>query len=319
MVRRFLPVLYSMLLLPLCGCTDVRERLSPDVLAVDLHRGGTAEFAVRCAQAPEEPLRASGDSPLMLCTALRAASGKEIDAGHISLLLLRGDPAEILPDYLAMQVLMPTGAVLVCRDAPAAHIGYDPAQLRAAADAGMLPVRTADLILGDLQNGSGISAVPYLCGDTLTLALCGGEGFPMLSADACRGLALLGGRYQTFAFRAGDTAAEVKRTHLRITAAEDGGSLHFMLAGTVTCKPEGIPAAGWLDAAQSALDRMLTAACTEPLDLGGADLLLLRETAVRDGISGAANCTNAEWRDRLLYADFSVEAAAEPASRADIG
>lgn len=321
MYRRILLIINSiLLLLPLCACTDVRERLSPDVLAVDLHRDGSAAFAIRCAQDAAEPITASGDSPLMLCTALRTAAGKEIDAGHISLLLLHGNPAAVLPDYLAMQVLMPTSAVLLCRGTSVTHTAYDPAQLRAAVDAGMLPARTADLILGDLQNGSGVSAAPCLSGDTLTLALCGDtDGFPMLSEDACRGLALLGGRWKTFAFRAGDTAASVVRKDLRMTAAEDGDALHFTLTGTVTCKPEGNPAADWLPAAQSALEKMLAAACKEPLESGGADLLLLRETAVRDGIPGAADCTASAWRTRLLQSDFTVDVTAKAASPLNIG
>ena len=325
MKSRFIAIIYSiLLLLPLTACTDVRERVSPDVLAVDLKKNGAASFAVQVSQAPEETVRAEGDSPLLVCTALRAAAGKEIDAGHISLLLLRGDPAALLPDYLAMQALMPTSAVLLCRGNPCTlSADYpDTAQLRAAVDAGLLPARTADLILGDLQNGSGVSALPIYTGDRLTLALCGtADGaFPTLSADACRGLALLGGRCKKFSFRAGDSAVTVQRTKLRITAAEDAdGVLSFTLRGSVTCKPEGIPAESWLTDAETVLHRMLTAACTEPLLLGGADLLLLRETAVRDGVSGAADCTNAAWRDRLTAAEFAVETAAESASRADIG
>lgn len=323
MLRRCLFIINSTLLLMLCGCTDVRERLSPDVLAVDLRRSGAASFAACCTQSGAAAVRAEGESPLTLCTALRAAAGKEIDAGHLSLLLLRGDPAAVLPDYLAMQVLMPTSAVLLCRSDPcrAPETMPDAAQLRAAVEAGMLPARTADLILGDLQNGSGVSAIPYCMGSTLTLALCGiPETYPVLTEDACRGLALLGNRWTTFSFRAGEDTVSAVRTHLRITASEGAeGTLHFRLSGKVICRPEGIPSDGWLAAAQSAAERMLTAGCREPLEAGGADLLLLRETAVRDGISDAAGCTNAAWRERLLHADFTAEITAEADPFAGIG
>lgn len=324
MKKPLFAIIYS---IPLClllmGCTDVRERLSPEVLAVDMRETGAASLAIRCPQAPEEIISARADSPLLVCTALRAAAGKEIDAGHISLLLLRGSPAALLPDLLAKGALMPTSEVLLCRDDPCAmpETLPDAEQLRAAAAAGMLPARTADLILGDLQNGSGVSALPAMQGDRLTLALCDSEGqCGFLSEDACRGLALLGKRWESFSFRAGETVVTAKRTHLRLSAAEDdAGALHFTLAGSVACVPEGIPHENWLPDAEAALTELLRAACEEPVHQSGADLLLLRETAVRDGISGAADCTCSAWRERLLHADFAIKIAAEPAFQAGIG
>ena len=53
MKSRFIAIIYSiLLLLPLTACTDVRERVSPDVLAVDLKKNGAASFAVQVSQAP---------------------------------------------------------------------------------------------------------------------------------------------------------------------------------------------------------------------------------------------------------------------------
>ena len=309
MCRKLYYIIYSILLcLPLTACSDVRNRLSPDVLAVTQHSDGTAQFAMRCSQ-NTGVITADAASPLMLCSALRAASGKEIDAGHISLLLLSGNPAALIPDYLRMQVLMPTGEVVFCPDDPCTLRDIpDTAQLRAAVDAGLLPARTADLFLGDLQNGSGVSALPCFTSGQLSLTLCDAGGIcGTLSEDACRGLALLGRRWEQFSFAADGCTVSVSRTHLDIQAAEIDGQLLFTLTGTAVCRPEGAPASDWIPAAETALRTMLLAAAEETAQNAGADLLLLREISVRDGIAGTAHCSKEDWRSRLQSADFAVQ------------
>lgn len=291
--------------LPLMGCTDVRGRISPDVLAVSVKNDGTADISARCS-GDDDTLHAHAESPLTLCPALQTAAGKAVDAGHVSLLCLDGDPAALLPDYLAMQVLMPTTEVLWCRALPDAL--PDVSLLRTAVAAGLLPARTADRILGDLQNGSGVSAVPTMKNGALTLALCDETGIcGTLPTEACRGLALLGKRWQGFTFPAGAGAVTVLRTHFRLTADMTDGHLRYRLTGWVRCQPEGLPQEHWVQDAERVLTEMLVSACEIPVHTAGADLLLLRETAIRDGIPDSAACTPAEWRARLMTAEFAVQ------------
>gem|GEM_PF-2064502 len=309
-INSILPCLPCLLCLPLLGCTDVRNRLSPDVLAISQQTDGSVRLAVRCSQTPQV-VTAETDDPLLLCDVLQAASGKEIDAGHISLLLLNGNPADIIPDCLHAQIIMPTGAVLYCTEdaCAAAKTDVDESQLRAAVDAGLLPARTADLFVGDLQNGSGVSALPCMENGQLTLALCDADGIcATLTEDACRGLALLGTRRKQFSLAAGDAATvTLDRAYFRIRAEETDGALHFAVTGTVCCTPLGSTAPNWIADVKAKLEAMLSAACTETAHAEGADLLLLHETAVRDGISGAAECSPADWRERLKTAAFFVD------------
>ena len=306
-------VIYSitaaMLSLLLTSCTDVRNRLSPDVLAVDQMPDGSTQFAMRCSQ-ETEIITADADSPLLLCSALQTAAGKEIDSGHISLLMLHGNPAALIPTYLEMQVLMPTSEVLLCTDSACAMPQNTPdaKQIRAAVSAGMLPACTADRMLGDLQNGSGVSAVCCDRNGTLTLALCDANGIcGTLSADACRGLALSDKRWTQFSLTAGESTVSVTHVCLHISAAEAADRLLFTLRGTVTCKPKGTASADWQSEAQRELTAMLSAAYRETAQSAGADLLLLREAAVRDRISGAADCALSVWRERLQASEISIE------------
>lgn len=295
----------------LTACTDVRGRLSPDVLAVDVTEQGTL-FAMHCGQ-QEEVITTAAHAPMELCAALEKASGKRIEAGHLSLLVLHGDPATILPDYLRARILMPTSEVLYAETIPAELPSAE--QLRAAVRTGAMPARTADLILGDLVNGSGVSALPCMKDGKLTLMLCDGSGIlNALSADACRGLALCGGRFSPFPLAAGEDTITVKRAKLRFSAEQTDTGLCFTLRGRIICKPEGKFAADWSARAAETFTRMLEAACRETAQSAGADLLLLREAAIHDRIREADTCTREVWRDALRRADFRIEISAVQAT-----
>ncbi len=300
MNRRFIPLLGCCL--TLTGCTDIRSRLSPDVLAIET--GSTVRTAMHATQ-DDSVLTAEADSPMLFREALERKAGASVSAGHLSLLLISGNPADILPDYLYKQFISPTCKVLyvpenACGllqsgDAPTAG------QLDAAVSTGQLPARTADLVFGDLCGGSGVSVLPAYSGGRLTLAAFSPEeicGF--LSESACRGLALLAERYETFAFDAEGAPCTIRSRSLHISAEKKGESLCFAVSGSVraeTAHPE---------AAHQKLTEMLLAALTETARNTGADILFLRETAVRNKLAGIAGCSREQWRSMLQTADFCV-------------
>jgi hypothetical protein len=300
-ISRLLPLAGAALLLT--GCTDIRNRLSPDVLAV--HIAGQTEFAVHDAGL-SAPLTAFAPEPGLLCDALRRASGEEVSTGHLTLLAVSGDPAAVLPAWFSQRWIAPTCAVLVLRENACSALRSGslptPQQLSAAVSTGALPCRTADAVTGDLWGGSGVTALHCLDAGRLTLLLRGSDTeYGTLSEDACRGLALLGRRWEHFTAAAGNgTVFSVQRASLHIAAAENEGRLRFTVRGQIFCSPAD-------SAAAETLCRMLTAALTESAGGAGADLNALRESAIRDGIGAAAQCTQAQWREMLMQAEYAAE------------
>ena len=294
------PLLCAGLLLT--GCTDIRSRLSPDVLAVE--NGTPARVSMHATQ-DGAVFSVNTANPMLFQEALRLQSGSEISAGHLSLLLVSGNPAAVLPDFLQAQFLSPTCKVLYLPEDACAVLeaGSAPTagQLDAAAAEGLLPCRTANLICGDLCGGSGVSALPAYCENRLTLAVFDAEGVcGLLSEQACRGLALLGGRYEAFSFDADGAPCTVQHSSLHLTASGENGRLVFTVSGSLaaeTADPE---------AAKRILTDMLQAALTETAGAYGADILFLHETALRDGISFAEECGQAAWRNALRSAQYRV-------------
>ena len=139
-MKLLLPLLCAGLL---TGCTDIRTRLSPDLLAADA--GATVRLAAHTTQ-ENAVITSETDDFALLPDALSAAAGAEIAAGHISMLLISGNPCAVLETALQKQWLPPTGAVLsvsgsACR-ALCTGAAPSPDQIAAAVDAGLLPCRT---------------------------------------------------------------------------------------------------------------------------------------------------------------------------------
>ena len=82
------------LALLLTACTDIRSRISPDILAADV--GKQTAYAMH-ASGKQGVLRASAAHPDLLCDALQNAAGAEVSTGHLTLLLVSGDAVRILP------------------------------------------------------------------------------------------------------------------------------------------------------------------------------------------------------------------------------
>ena len=286
----------------LTGCTDIRKRLLPDILAVDPET--PLRFAAHTSQ-DAGIIAAQAETALLMPDALRQASGAEISTGHLTMLAVSGNPAGVLEDCFQAQMLAPTCMVL---SVPADACGRletgalpQPARLQSAADTGLLPCRTADAVLADLWGGSGITAVCTAKQDGLTLSLWSREEnvCAALSGDACRGLALLGKRCKSFVFASEDGTFRISsaRLHIRLSQAD---TLLISLTGSIETEPP------LTDSAAARLTGMLSAALTETALRCGADLLFLREHAIRDGIASAGTCSQAEWRAILQSADCSV-------------
>ena len=294
-------VILLALLLTGCTGTDIRGRISPDLLAAD--PGTEICFAARDSSGTV--ISAAAESPLRMEDALHAAAGESLSTGHLSLLLLGGAPAQILPDFCAAGRMPPTCDVLYCPDGACRLLknGQAPApeQIRAAVQTGMLPCRSADAVLGDLWGGSGVTALTALHGNRLTLTLFHGD-IPCgtLSEDACRGLALIGKRWERFSFSAAGETFFVQHALLRITVTEAENRLCFAVSGRI------FVFGAENTAARDVLCRILGAALTETASQAGADLLTLREAALREGIS-AADCPQEAWRVRLMQAEYRTE------------
>lgn len=298
-MKRFVILLLGMLLLT--GCTEIRTRLLPDILAVDLAE--QVRFAAHTSQ-ETGVISAAAETVLQMPDALRNASGAEISTGHLTMLAVSGNPCGVLEAYFQAQMLAPTCAVLsvpadACGQLRAGDLPA-PAQLAAAAETGLLPCRTADAVLADLWGGSGVTAVCTAAADGLTLTLwTGSECCGTLSEDACRGLALLGKRKKSFAFAAEGITYRLKSDTLRIRITEEE-TLHVAVTGKVCTEPP------LTAAAVNRLTEMLTAAVEETACAHGADLLFLREHAIRSGISAARRCSQEEWRALLRSVMCSV-------------
>ena len=298
--RNLLFLTMPAILLTGCTGTDIRRRISPDILAADI--GQTVQFAAHDSSG--SVFTAAAVSPLLMETALQNASGNRISTGHLSMLLLHGSPAAVLPEYFQRGWITPGCEAVYCPDGACRLLtdGTAPAaeQIRAAVRTGMLPCRTADAVIGDLSAGSGVTAVTTVSGGRLTLMLfSGSEACGTLSEDACRGLALLGRRWESFSFSENGSAYSVRRAVLHLTASEtDSGGLCFAVTGRIFT--DGHPD----DAAADRLCSMLTAALTETAQTAGADILMLREAACRDGVSAAENITQEAWREMLKTAAY---------------
>ncbi len=298
-MKSMLPLMLCMTLLT--GCTDIRTRLLPDILAVDPEK--PVKFAAHTSQ-ESAVIPAQAESLLQMPEALKNASGAEISTGHLSMLAVSGNPVSVLEACFHAQILAPTCTVLsVPSDACgrlAAGSLPEPKQIQSAVETGLLPCRTADAVLADVWGGSGITAVCTVLHDGLTLTLYAPDQCcAVLSEDACRGLALLGQRCKSFAFAAEDITYRLQsvQVHIKVTKAD---TLQIALSGMIRSEPP------LTDAAASRLTEMLSAAVYETAIRCGADLLFLREYAIRSGVSEARSCSQAQWRDLLRHAEYSI-------------
>lgn len=288
----------------LTGCTDIRERLLPDLLAVDF--GDTVYFAAHASQ-EESVISASARTDSELTEALQNASGARVSTGHLTLLAVSGNPCAVTEDYLQQQILAPTCMVLCVPRSACTMLERgvlpDASELQAAVDTGMLPCRTADTVIGDLWGGAGITALHTYLNGRLTLSLwdASEQYAEALSQDACRGLALFGTRWETFAFSAEGETFRITRAALDCRLSQTQAGLQIKVSGKLTAEPP------LNSAAQSAVTAMLRAAVEETAAAHGADILFLRETAVRDGIAGADACSQQEWRAMLRDAVCAVD------------
>ena len=303
--RTLIPVLLCLLLTG-CTGTDIRGRISPDLLAAD--PGPVTRFAAHGQS--DAVITASAGSPLLMPDALEAASGLTVSPGHVSLLLLGGSPSAVLPDYLHRQWIAPTCMVLYCPRGACAALAEQtappPEQIEAAVRTGLLPCRTADTVLGDLWGGSGITALHTDDRGRLRLMISDGSTqLGMLSEQAARGLALLGRRWSSFRFSAESRAFEVIRTQIQITVTQNAGTLYFAVTGKIFCRGDNAP-----ETAGRTLNAMLLSALTESAQQYGADLVFLREHAIRFDIPEAAECPQAKWREMLQNAQFQSEVTA---------
>lgn len=302
-MKRFLVCICAVLL---TGCTDIHTRLLPMVLAID-----TAESVQFAAQASEDSkiISAHAETALQLRDALKNASGAEVSTGHLSMLAISGNPCGILQDLFQAQLLVPTCSVLyvaadACNQLKDGNLP-NPTQLQAAVETGLLPERTADIVLADLWGGSGITAICTQHADDLTLALISPDGCcGILSDDACRGLALLGKRKKSFVLAADGITYRLTSDTLQIRLSQPD-TLKIEISGTVTTEPP------LTEAAANRLHDMLAAALNEAARTHGADLLFLREHAIRSGVSDARNLSQAQWRKLLRNAEYSVSLNAQ--------
>ncbi|MCQ2407022.1 MAG: hypothetical protein MJ065_00640 [Oscillospiraceae bacterium] len=296
---KIIPLLLIPLLLT--GCTDIRRRLSPDLLTV--HTGKSFSFAAHTSQ-EDALIAAEAADPLLMTEALGRAAGAEISTGHLTMLAVSGDPCGVTETYLQAQDLAPTCTVLaVDRNAcDALRSGSlpTPAQIEAAVKTGMLPCRTADTVIGDLWGGSGVTALTACRDGALGIALyADGQCCGMLSEDACRGLALLSGQYETFAFDAAGTVFRVLGASLKI-GVHMADKLEITVSGEIRTEPP------LTDAAETRLAKMLGETFRETVCIAGADLLFLREAALRDGLASVRSCSQSAWRDMLMKSEYRI-------------
>lgn len=287
----------------LTGCTDIRERLLPDLLAVDL--GETVRFAAHSTQ-EESVISAMARTDMEFAEAMQNASGEAVSTGHLSMLAVSGNPCTVTEDYLQEQILAPTCLVLSVPRSACTMLEHgvlpDPSEIQAAVNTGTLPYRTADTVIGDLWGGSGITALHTFLNGRLTLSLWDAEQqyAEALSDEACRGLALFGTRWDSFVFDADGGTFRVTKVYLYLKMQEGADGLQIKVCGHLSAET------ALSAAAEASLRDMLAAAVNETAVACGADLLFLRETAVRDGIAAAADCSQSDWREQLRNASCEV-------------
>ena len=299
-MKRCICIMMTPILL-LSGCTDIRERLLPDLLAADT--GSPVRFAAHSSQ-DESVISAAAASAMMMPEALENASGKEISTGHLTMLAVGGNPCAVIEDYLQAQYLAPTCMVLCVPKSACSMLQNGtlpaPEEIQAAVKTGMLPCRTADAVIGDLWGCSGITALPCLQNGSLTLALRDrSRSFGTLSQDACRGLALFGSRWESFAFTADDVCYRLTDCRLFTEVRQTQTHLQITVSGEISAEPP------LSEAAAGRLREMLNAAVTETALTQGADVLFLYETALRDGAADSS-MTQELWRSALKRAACSI-------------
>lgn len=310
-------MLSAALALPLCcGCqAEVRERAYAEILAV--HTEARVQGSVRY-DAESAPVTAIADTPALLTEALQTESGKSLYTGHLSMLLLSGDPRRAFTDLTAGQWLSPDCTVLYTGQNAANLLAKDDtdyeAKRRQAVATGQLPPYDVADVFGHWTSGTGVAALPYYRQEAFTVILWAeNASAAVLSQNACRGLALIADEWETFSFAVGASAAAFALTKADIIMRlwENDGRLEISLHCKAKCKPSSADmGADPQEAVEHALSDFLTAAMHETLS-AGADLFCLREAAIRDGISWAKDAAQGQWRDALQQAVYQVTAEAE--------
>ena len=301
----------------LSGCTEVRDRAYISSLAV--HNEEDCLGTLRDSD-NETAFAAKADTPVLLLDALQIETQKVLYTGHLSLIMLSGDIITALQDFLSGQWLAPSCRVLYTTENAALLLAQRntdyAAQLQAAVQIGALPLRDAAVIAGDLECGTGLTAVPCLQGDTLCLSLWDSQQqIAMLSEAACRGLALMGDHWKTFRFAAKGAdgkpyAVSVLRSSTEISCSQGENTLQIQLKLHAACKPESYEHKAWQTAAEQTLNAFLTAAMQETA-AQGADLCCLIERIARDGCAPYTSPTPAQWQELLRTADYSVSVSVE--------
>ncbi len=299
-------LLAAMLCTPIvfcCGCkADVKDRSYAETMAV--HLGSTIHGTVCYGEASTT---ATAQTPALLPDALRQASGTAIYTGHLTTLLISGKPFAALLPLTKAQWISPDCTVICTKKNAADLLAASKEDIQQlyfqAAKSGAVPLYHAGDILGMLQNGAQIAALPYYTADAFTLALydTADAQYARLSQAACRGAALFDDAWEKFWFAADGAACTITKCSMICTVSETENGLALAVECRARCD---MPTA----AAETVIKGYLTAALQETLSLG-ADLFFLQERAIRDGISWAADASPAIWQNALKQADFTVTVA----------
>lgn len=296
-----------------CGCrAEVRERAYAEVLAVhtEARVKGTVRYDTESA-----PVTGTADTPALLTEALQTESGKSMYTGHLSMLLLSGEPQRTFADLTAGQWLSPNCLVLYTAQNAANLLAKEDtdyeAKLRQATATGQLPSYDAADVFAHWTSGTGIAALPYYRQETFAIALCAEDApVAVLSQNACRGLALLADEWETFSLavvgQVHTAAVALTQADMVMRLSENDGQLSIALHCKAKCKPSSADMGDApQQAAEQALSDLLAAAMHETLS-AGADLCCLREAAIRDGISWAKEASQTQWRDALQQATYTI-------------
>ncbi len=283
-----------------CSCkTTIKDRIYAETLA--LHLDNTVQGTIYY---DEKTAKATAKTAALLPDALRQASGMAIYTGHLTTLLMSGKPFAALLPLTEAQWIAPDCTVICTQKNAANLLAANEKNIQLlytqAVKSGSIPLYRAGEILGMLQNGTQLAAVPYYHEDKFTLALydASDQQYAVLSDTACRGVALSANTWENFQFVAGDATCTLTRSSLSCVVSETETALSL----TVECHAHcDMPS----QAAKSVLEAYLTAALQESLS-HGADLFFLQERALRDGITWVADVSPAAWRDALSQASFTV-------------
>lgn len=283
-----------------CGCkTNIKDRTYADTLAV--HLGNTAQGTICYGETSTE---ATAQTAALLPDALRQASGTAIYTGHLTTLLVSGKPFATLLPLTESQWVAPDCTVICTQKNAANLLAASKEDMQSlytqGVNSGTVPLYHTGEILGMLQNGAQIAAMPYYHAEGFALALydASDQQYAVLSDAACRGVALSANAWEKFQFAAEDTTCTITRSNISCTVAETEAALSL----TVECRARcDMPS----QAAEAVIEGYLTAALQESLS-HGADLFFLQERARRDGIPWAANASPTEWQDALKQATFTV-------------